>query len=233
MFSIRSLRLKTLLSALVPMALVLVAMALIVLYEYGRVAQDVVEQRDTELARVSAARLSEGLSQYSRLLQEIAAGDDVRSMEPARLALASEEAQDLLYVFDAGLAVYDSEGLALAPRQGMDFPIPSKLDEMRRTLRPVFSDVFQNEISGEDVMLIGVPIVGSDGDLKGVLAGMSTVKYSLLGSTYAEMLEFKAGRSGYAYLVDGNGQVVYHRHSSQVGGSLADTDPVYLLNNLG
>jgi len=208
------------------MALVLVAMALIVLYGYERVAQDVVEQRDTELARVSAARLSEGLSQYSRLLQEIAAGDDVRSMEPARLALPLEEAQDLRYVFDAGIAVYDSEGLALAPRQGMDFPIPSKLDEMRRTLRPVFSDVFQDEISGEDVMLTGAPILGSDGELKGVLAGLSTVKYSLLGSTYAERLEFKAGRSGFAYLVDGNGQVIYHRHSSQVGGSLADTDPV-------
>ncbi len=226
MFSIRSLRLKTLLSALLPMALVLAVMALIVLYEYERVAQDVVEQRDTELAVVSAARLSEGLGQYSRLLQEIAAGDDARSMEPARLALPLEEARDLLYVFDAGLAIYDSEGLALAPRQGMDFPIPSKLDEIRRTLRPIFSDVFQDEISGEDVMLTGAPILGSDGELKGVLAGMSTVKYSLLGGMYAEVLEFKAGRSGYAYLVDGNGQVIYHRYSSQVGGSLADTDPV-------
>ena len=222
----RSLTAKSLLSALVPVALVLTTTAIIASYAFDRVAQDVVKQRDTELAAVSAARLSEGLSRYSRLLQEIAYGDDVRSMEPARLNLVLEEAQNLRYVFDAGLAVYDSEGLALAPRQGMDFPIPSKLDEMRNTLRPVFSDVFQDAISGEDVMLTGVPIQGGDGELKGVLAGMSTIKYSLLGGMFAEMLEFRAGRTGYAYLVDGNGQVIYHRHKSQAGGSLADTDPV-------
>ena len=232
MFSIKSLRLKTLLSALVPMALVLVAMALIVLYEYERVAQDVVEQRDTELARVSAARLSEGLSQYSRILQSVAAEDDIRSMQPARLDSALENAQLPLSVFDAGVVAYDSKGIALWSEPsadewlGVDFPAPSEFDEACNTLRPVFSDVFQDEISGKDVMLIGVPILGSDGELKGVLAGLSTVKYSLLGSMYAEMLEFKAGRSGYAYLVDGNGRVIYHRYSSQVGGSLADTDPV-------
>jgi len=208
------------------MALMLTIVAIIASYAYARVAQDVVEQRDTELARVSAARLSEGLSRYSRLVQEIAAGDDVRSMEPARLILALEEAQSLLYVFDAGIAVYDSEGFALAPRQGMDFPIPSKLDEMRRTLRPVYSDIFEDAISGKDVILIGVPIVGSGGEFEGALVGMCTLKYSLLGSTYAQILELKAGRSGYAYLVDSSGRVIYHRHRSQVGGSLADTDPV-------
>ncbi len=52
-----SLRAKSLFSALISMALVLVGVAMIALIAYERVARDVVQQRDTELARVSAARL--------------------------------------------------------------------------------------------------------------------------------------------------------------------------------
>ncbi len=232
MFLVKSVRAKTLFSALVPMALVLVAVAIIALYAYERVARDVVQRRDTELARISAGRLSEGLRRYSQVLQSIAVEDDVQSMKPARLSSALENAQHQLYVFDAGVVVYDRKGVALwsqplaAERQGTDFPSPSGFAEMRRTLRPAFSDIFKDEISGEDVILVGVPIVGQGGELKGVLAGVCTIEYSLLGATYAEVLEFKAGHSGYAYLVDGNGRVIYHRHSSQVGRDMAATAPV-------
>ena len=88
MLPIRSLRAKTVLSALVPIALVLVAMAVIGLYAYEQVARDVVLQRDAELARVSAERLSEGLARHSQLLQNAAFDDEIRSIEPARLNVA-------------------------------------------------------------------------------------------------------------------------------------------------
>ena len=78
MFSIKSLRAKTILSALIPAAFVLVVVAIIALYAYEQVARDLVQQRDTELARVSAVRLSESLSRYCRVLQSIAAEDDVQ-----------------------------------------------------------------------------------------------------------------------------------------------------------
>jgi signal transduction histidine kinase len=231
-FSIKGLRAKTVLCALIPIALVLVVVAIVALYAYERVARDIVQQRDTELARVSAARLSEALSRYSRVLQSIAAEDDVQSMEPARLSSALEKAQNQLYVFDAGVVVYSSEGVALwsqpfaDERRGTDFPVPSEFDKVRRTLRPAFSNVFQDTVSGEDVVLVGVPIVGSGGEFKGVLAGMFRMKYPLLGAIYAEVLQIKVGHSGYAYLVDGNGQVIYHPNGSQMGRNLAATVPV-------
>ncbi|MFQ5872904.1 MAG: histidine kinase [Dehalococcoidia bacterium] len=232
MFSIKSLRTKALLWALIPTALVLVAAAVMALSAYERVARDIVQQRDTELARISAARLSEGLDGYSLLLQGIAIEDAVQSLEAARLGSALEQAQHQLQVFDAGIMVYNSEGVALwsqpfaAGRQGADFPAPSTFDQVRTTLRPAFSNVFQDSISGEDVILVGVPILGSGAEFKGVLAGMSTTKYSLLGAMYAEVLELTAGRSGFAYLVDGSGRVIYHRDTSQVGRSLVETEPV-------
>ena len=232
MFPIKGLRAKTVLSALIPATLVLVVVGTIALYAYERVARDVVQQRDTELARVSAARLSEGLARYSRILQSAAAEGDVQSMQVSRLSSALEKAQNQLYVFDAGVVVYNSEGTAIwaqpfaAERRGTDFPLTSEFDKVRRTLRPAFSNVFEDAVSGEDVILIGVPIVGSGGEFKGVLAGMFRMKYPLLGPIYAEVLQLRVGRNGYAYLVDGNGQVIYHPDGSQVGRNLASTVPV-------
>jgi biopolymer transport protein ExbB/TolQ len=50
MFFTRSLRAKTLLYVLIPTALGLLAVATIALYAYERVAQDVVQQRDSALS---------------------------------------------------------------------------------------------------------------------------------------------------------------------------------------
>ena len=139
---IKSLRTKTIISALIPVVLVLAGLTLIVLYSYERMAQEGVKQRDAELARISANRLSEGLHQACRILQDMAVADDIQSMEPTRLQSALDKARPQLAAFDAGVAVYDGEGANLSQRQGMDFPIKSKFNEAYGTLRPVFSDVF-------------------------------------------------------------------------------------------
>ena len=79
----RSLRAKTVLTALIPTAIVLVVVAIIALDAYGQVSRDaerVVQGRDSELARITAARLSEALSQHSRVLQSTAADDAVESL---------------------------------------------------------------------------------------------------------------------------------------------------------
>ena len=223
----KSLRAKILLSALIPGTLVLVVVAVIVLYAYERVARDVVEQRDTEqLARVSAARLSEALTRHSRPLLNLASEVDVQSLERDRLSSAIERAQSQLAVFDGGVVVYNSEGVAIWSRdngdlEGTSFPLPSAFDEVRSTLRPVFSNVFTIPGSLEDAVLIGVPIAGAGNEFKGVLGGMANIQTSLLSATLAEVLEFKAGRSGFGYLVDGNGRVVYHRNSSQLARDLS------------
>ena len=229
---IRSLRAKTVLSALLPTALVLAGVAIIALYAYEQVARDVVQQRDTELARVSAARLSEGLSVYSLRLQNIAAGDDVRSMEPARVGSALVNAGGGLNVFDAGVLVYDSDGNALRSttfaehRSGTAFPVPSELDKVRKTLRPAFSNIFLDDVSGEDVILVAVPILGDSNEFKGLLAGVASVGSSLLNVTYAQVLELTAGGDGFAYLVDGNGRVIYHRDTSRLGQDYSTTEAV-------
>jgi len=210
----------------------LVVVAAIALYAYERIAREVVRQRDTELARISAARLSDSLSRYSRILQATAADEEILSLEPARISAALREAQNQLYVFDAGVAVYNSEGAAVwsqpyeAEKQGVGFPVPSEFTQVRRTLRPAFSNVVKDPISSEDVILVVAPIVERGGEFRGVLAGMIGSEKHLLGTIYREVLELKAGSSGYAYLVDGNGRVIYHPDGALIGGNLMATEPV-------
>ncbi len=222
-----SLRAKILVSALIPVTLALVVVAIIVLFAYERAARDVVLQRDAELANVSAARLSEGLSQLNLLLQTIANEDDVQSMEVARLKRALEREQKQLFVFNAGVVVYNHQGMAVWSdpfafrRRGMRFPVPSEFDKVLATLMPSFSNVFRDEISGEDVVLLTVPIVARGPEFKGVAAGMSTLNSLLLNATYSEVLEITAGSERFAYLVDGNGQVIFHSDRSRLGTDLS------------
>jgi len=130
--------------------------------------------------------------------------------------------------------VYDSNGIAVlslfdAKQQGTGFPSPSKFAETRATLRPVYSNIFEDPYSGEDIIFISVPIMGDSGKFNGVLVGMSTLKYSPLGTIYAKVLEFKAGLSGYAYLVDRNGKIIYHRHSSRLGSDMSAATQVMMV----
>ncbi len=231
MFFAKSLRAKTVLWALIPTAFVLALVAVIALYAYDRVTRDVVVQRDTELARVSAARLAEGMRRYSGILEAAAAAEGIGAMDPARVSAALEGPRASLAVFDAGVVVYDANAVAhwsepyAAERDGTHFPLPADFARVRATLRPTFSDAFRDTASGDDVVLVTVPIL-EGGAFQGVLSGMFTLRYSLVGATFAQVLELKAGQTGFAYLVDGNGRVLYHQDGSLVGESLDERPPV-------
>ena len=81
---LRNLQVKVLLSALIPGTLILIVVALIALYAYGATVRDLVEQRDAELARLTADRLRDGLDQQIRRLQAVADSADVQSMDTNR-----------------------------------------------------------------------------------------------------------------------------------------------------
>ena len=83
----RSLRGKLLLSALIPGTVVLVVVSIVALVAYEREAGKVVRQRDTELAQLSAARLSESLTRSREILQRLADDEGVQSLEPAGMRL--------------------------------------------------------------------------------------------------------------------------------------------------
>ncbi len=232
MLSIKSLRIKTVSLALIPIALVVAVVTVVTYQSIVKTARNAFMQRDTELARISAARLSENLMRYVGILQNIAASEGCRSLDPMRIKREVAAAKNWHYMFDGGIVVFDGAATPIwsypysADKLGEAFPFGDDFKKIRKTFRPVFSSAFNNPAVGEKVIMIGVPIVDAEGNFLGALAGMCTVRYSMLGVMYSRVLEFESGRSGYAYLVDGNGRVLYHRHSSLLGTWMNRLEPV-------
>jgi len=228
----RSLRAKTLLYVLIPTALGLLAVAIIALYAYERVAQDVVQERDAELARLQAARLSEGLAEYTVLLEDFATERDVRSMDIDRLAVATTKAPEQFKDFDAGVVIFDEEGVAvwathaISGRRGTAYPLPSQFDQIRRTGQPSLSDVFADPVTGNNLISLAVPVLDPVGQFLGVVAGLQTVGGAPFAEVYADLLQVSPEGSRQAYVVDGNGRVIYHTAASRTGGDLSAWAPV-------
>jgi GAF domain-containing protein/HAMP domain-containing protein/anti-sigma regulatory factor (Ser/Thr protein kinase) len=227
-----SLRAKTLLYVLIPTVLGLLAVATIALYAYERVAQDVVQQRDAEFASLQAARLAEGLHQYTELLQDYALQRDIQSMDVNRLIEAMATPPEEFGRFDAGVVVFDQKGVALwatrpfPRRRGTDYPLPAQFDQVRLTLQPSLSDVFTDSLTGEAMISLAVPVTDANGKFRGVLAGLQTLRSSTFPEAYAKLLQISPGQSRQTYIVDGNGRVVYYEDTSRLGASLSNWAPV-------
>jgi GAF domain-containing protein/HAMP domain-containing protein len=232
MFFTRSLRARTLLYVLIPTALGLLAVATIGLYAYERVARDLVQQRDAELANLQAARLSEGLTDYTDLLQDFAAQRDVRSMDIDLLAVATSKAPPQFKDFDAGVVIFDEEGEAvwstspIPSRRGTPYPLPSQFELMRLIHESDLSDVFTDPLTGQDIVSLAVPVPDQAGQFLGVVAGLQTVGGSPFTQVYTHLLQVSPEQSGQAYIVDGNGRVIYHSQASRTGHDLSNWSPV-------
>ena len=232
MFLTRSLRARTLLYVLIPTALGLLAVATIALYAYERVAQDVVQQRDAELARLQAARLSEALDEHTGLLQAFAAQRDVQSMNVDRLAVATSKAPPQFKHFDAGVVIFDEDGMTvwstspIPSRRGTPYPLRSQFDLVRATHELHLSDVFTDPLTGQDIVSLAVPVEDRAGQFLGVVAGLQTVGGSAFAQVYADLLQVSSEQSRQAYIVDGNGTVIYHSDASRTGHDLSNWPPV-------
>jgi GAF domain-containing protein/HAMP domain-containing protein len=232
MFFTRSLRARTLLYVLIPTGLGLLAVATIGLYAYERVARDLVLQRDVELASLQAARLSEGLQDYTELLQDFAAERDVQSMNIDQLAVATSKAPLQFKDFDAGVVIFNEEGEAvwstapIPPRRGTPYPLPSQLELMRLIQKSDLSDVFVDSLTGQDIVSLAVPVTDRAGQFLGVVAGLQTVGGSSFAEVYTRLLQVSPNQGGQAYVVDGTGKVIYHSDASRTGHDLSSWSPV-------
>ncbi|HAL46850.1 MAG: HAMP domain-containing protein [SAR202 cluster bacterium] len=240
---IRSLQGKVLLSAFIPGALILAIVAVIALVAYEQVARRMVEQRDAELARISAARLRADLTQYTSSLDRVARGMRMDFLYPQQVGATMDIAwggtEPLLFAFDAGVAVYDAEGLVVwaplhsALRRQQGFPLPEVFADDRFRDGVFISDVFNDGVTGEDSILISAPIVSGGSEFRGVVAGIATIDDSPMISAYSGALDVRPGPDGLAYLVDGAGRVIYHGQFGLTNRDLSAFAPVASVMNGG
>ena len=109
----RSLQAKVLFAAFIPGAVVLAVVAVIALFAYEHTARILVEQRDAELARISAARLRNGLDQHASVLKAISDDVFIQELQIDGVRLALDRIQSQIQEFDGVVAIYNDQGITV------------------------------------------------------------------------------------------------------------------------
>jgi nitrate/nitrite-specific signal transduction histidine kinase len=229
-----SMRKKIIAWSFFPTVIILVAVALVNFYSYQRVTEDLVVQRNRELGRLLASRLSAELSDFTLQLERytgsIQTGDRITSLPP----MAPEEINRLSSTFDGGLVVLDWKGTIVSAfptgsRQvGSSWPDPHLLDQLlvRNRFNSVVSGVIPVGIHGEDAIALAVPIVDPSSRFNGALVGIFHLYPEQRNEFFDAITRLRLEGRGTAYIVDGNGRVIYHTQAEEIGQSYSSRKEV-------
>jgi nitrate/nitrite-specific signal transduction histidine kinase len=228
------LRTKILAWSFFPTAIILVAVALVNFYSYQRVTEDLVVQRNRELGRLLASRLSAELSELTLQLEEYAKkfepGDRLAYLPP----MAPQEIGKFLSTFEEGLVVLDWQGKIVATfhesslEVGSTWPDPHLLTQIlaRNRTNAVVSDVLPVGEQGSEAIALAVPILDSAARFNGALVGIFNLKPEKQNEFTAAVARMRLDGYGTAYLVDGNGRLIYHTQNDEIGKTYSSREEV-------
>jgi signal transduction histidine kinase len=206
-----TLRNKIIAWSFVPTAIILVAVALVSLYAYQRVTENLVIERDRELTRLSAQLLSTELASYT---------------DPF--------AEEFLAIFD-GVLVFDADGsILLAEPMQYEVRKPTwfkdlELQKMFRSDEPVFSDIVIDRLQGQKIVVVAIPIAEQDDNSAGGIAGFFRLDTNADSTLSKKIEKLRRSESNCIYLVDGTGQVIYHSNPAYVGEDFSEQTVVELV----
>ncbi len=232
-----SLRTKIIAWSFVPTMIILVAVAVVLFYAYQDVTEDLVIERNRELTRLAAGELRAELEEFTDLLDGEARTSDISGNDQAARRDGLKNASNRLAVFDAGVLILDTFGMVVATEPerpeilGQSWSDRNYYREMLHleivdSPRPIFSDIVADGPGGTEVIVVAVPITGPQGEFVGTIAGMFRVDATTLSALYGKISKLRIGERGSAYLVDGNGRVIYHTDSSRVAENLSAQETV-------
>ncbi len=226
-----SLRNKIIAWVFVPMAIILIAVAWVNFYSYRRVTEDLVIERNKELARLSAVQLMVDMTGYTDTLSVLARTADIYGDDPTAQRDALKSASRRLAAFDGGVLIINAFGTVVAAepeRPEVLWQNWANRIYYRQMLRsqtlntpgPVFSDIVTDGPEGMEVIVAAVPITDEWGDFVGVMAGMFRLGATSTNVLYDGMAKFRVRESGSLYLVDGSGRVIYHSDPDRIGDDI-------------
>ncbi len=232
--SLRGLRAQLLLWTVLPLTLVLVAVAVIGISTHQRSMRELVEELDARSAWLAAAHLSDGLEERTALLEVLAARSG---------ALITGDAIDRL--FDGGLARYDASGSLVDAVPSLDVWQVRPVSELLGTAKGqhsqvTFSPLFVDPVSGRHSLLVA----WVSGDVEMVVGSVSLERLGLpeivmrakatgfesSGEPLSGLVPGHSGRlssgEAVAFLVDTDGQIIYHPEPTQIGQDLREHEGV-------
>ena len=221
----RGLRTQIIAWSFVPTAIILMAVALVTFLAYRQVTEDLVIERNRELARLSAGQLTTALADHIERLTVESRDSDINAGNLLDQRGALARASNRLVVFDGGVVILDAFGRVMAAEPerpeiiGHNWSDRDYVRHMQVTIpaRPVFSNIVSDGPDGAEVIVLAVPIIGPHGEFRGMMAGMFRVGSRAVSAFYGNIVRLRIAESGSAYLVDGNGRVIYHSDPDRIG----------------
>ncbi|MCB0226334.1 MAG: hypothetical protein KDI02_21765, partial [Anaerolineae bacterium] len=110
----KSMRLKIIAWSFIPTTIILGAVALVMFIAYQQVTEDLVLERNQDVARLAAGQLTTELSEYSGILTALARTGDIYRADPQSQQAALERAGNRLVVFDGGVLILNTHGTVVA-----------------------------------------------------------------------------------------------------------------------
>jgi hypothetical protein len=193
---------------------------------YRKAATQLVLERDEQLVVLSAARLREELGNLAENLELLARSRDLSSGDIERQLQAIEEAGPSLAVFDGGVVFLDERGIIqiIHPEQteliGVDWSDRALFDGVFNEDLLFISDIQRKGTEDSQVVMLGVPVQGEEGQFAGALVGMFELGEDTLSAFYASIVRLRLGQSGTTYIVDGTGQILFDSESGRIGRNL-------------
>jgi two-component system sensor histidine kinase UhpB len=231
---ISELRAQAILLTILLLSLMLILTVGVTFLAYQQISQSLAESRDQELASVSAERLSESIEAFVRGLRTLANQTEMQSGEPTLQQGTLERGRDLVADFtaDGGIIILNARGFVSVTEPfrpdliGQDFSQEPYFQDARTLRTSTFSDIIKEPGSGEDIIVIAVPIEKPDGRFMGVIAGRFYLSFQRLGQ---EIQKLRVGEEGTAYLVDRQGRLIYHPISRLIGTDFSSREAVQQL----
>lgn len=185
-------------------------------------------QRDRELSLLTAVRLRDELAKLARELDPVVRSQSVYLglTEKQRLLLRGQGGR--LGVFDGGLVLMDITGRvrASAPERWDIMSHDWSNEEFFRTMlvtappSEYFSSVADVGPDNTPVVVVSVPVLGPNGEMTGVLAGMFRLAAAQGSTFYASIVRLRLSGTGDSYIVDGAGRVIYDSGYRRTGQTM-------------
>jgi GAF domain-containing protein/HAMP domain-containing protein len=210
-----------------PTALILAAVAGAAFIFYLQAAEDLAVEQNKDLAHYAAGQLASELEDHAETLEEIARAARLGDLRMDQWEGALKDQANRLVVFDGGALALDGDGSLVAAQParpdlgGADLSDRAYFRSLVRTVQPVITDAVGDGPGGARVVAIAVPIRGQGEATQGVLVGMFRLGETAVSAFYGDILKLRAGGEGHAYLVDGQGRVLFH------------SDPARILSDMG
>lgn len=203
----------------------LLAGAIYTYASYREASSKLIVQRDRQVSLLTAVRLQSELAKLSGELEPLARSQSLYLGLTDRQRLFLRGQSQRLSVFDGGVVLMDNAGRvrATVPERwdimSQDWSNQEFFRKMLVSEPPAqyFSPVLDIGPDNSPVVVMSVPVLGQNGEMVGVLAGMFRLGESRTSAFYASIVRLRLPGTGNTLILDDRGRVIYDSGYQRTG----------------